>query len=133
MNACFERELAQLRKHQTIGARWVAHLVETIGRGCRDGLRDIFCARVGDGILLCGHKGSSPCKRAGRLDREGRLVLKREFRGKFTLIFPVLSTTSSVASRLRAANQAILSLSSRLILIFVPISVSRLEPMGVLE
>jgi hypothetical protein len=50
---CLLREgSAQLCKHQAIRASWVAQLVETVGRGCKDGLRHIFCAGVGGGILL---------------------------------------------------------------------------------
>jgi hypothetical protein len=35
-----------------IGASRIAQFVETIGRGCIDGLGDVFCARIGGGILV---------------------------------------------------------------------------------
>ena len=51
MNACCGRDAAQLRKHQTIGSRGVARL-QDVGRGCIDGLRDTFCARISGRLLL---------------------------------------------------------------------------------
>jgi hypothetical protein len=60
---CLLREgSAQLCKHQAIRASWVAQLVETVGRGCKDGLHLLRWSRRWDTPASIG--GSVPHKSA---------------------------------------------------------------------